>query len=61
MDYGGEVDLGGWDEGVHERYWGAVREVCAGRRGERLRCWKEVGGGVGVSEELWKGSDGGAE
>lgn len=53
VEYGGEKDLK-WNEDVGQRYWKAVLDIARERREIRLRKWREGGGGVGVSEELWK-------
>ena len=60
-DYGGDVVVGEWKGvgggGFHDDYWKELAEVTRGRRERRRRIWKEKGGGVGQSEEEWKGPD----
>lgn len=51
--YGGERDLT-WTEETHKAYWGALMDVCRERRERYRGKWREMGGGVGKSEFVFK-------
>lgn len=52
-EYSGEQEVN-WDTQVHEQYWAALISLCKKKREEKMRIWKELGGGIGVSENAWK-------